>query len=82
MSNEYIAVERDGSKVSIVLGDAPPLTLQPETAIKLACLLMKYAGAAVRVHSGQIVAMFSKKALRDGPPRSEKPEPDPIRLLN
>lgn len=82
MDSEDFAVDRDGDKVSLLLGDLPPCNLVPETAMKLACLLMKHAGAAVKVHSGQIVATFSKKSLREGPPRSSKTDPDPIRMLN
>lgn len=73
-------ISREGNKVRIDIGHVT-FPINPDSAIKMACLLMKYAGASVRILSGSVVATYSKKSLRDGP-QDQKPLTDPARLLN
>ncbi len=47
--------------LEIQLGAVVPFEVDPATAIKLACLLMKQSGMVVNMNSRSIIALFTSK---------------------
>jgi hypothetical protein len=55
---DYGVERRDNGNVVITLGMVPPFEVPAETAVKLACLLLKQAGAAVDLRPDGLTAKF------------------------
>ena len=66
MSDGKYGVEKsDEGNVQIHLGPAQPFEITPHEAIKLAALLLKYAGASVKFLPDAIIAKFSSKLTKN-----------------
>jgi len=63
--SEDYGIERNADgNVVIKLGNVPPFEIPPYAAIKLAALLLKKAGAAVKISPGSLVARYKLKRAK------------------